>query len=90
VPKATELRAWAKDQGFELMSNRNGIETWGLKGVEDGWRLKIKAPSQTPGIDPGSQKWRFSARTQPGEYFDPVSGRTGTRGELGHLDVDPN
>ncbi|HEU0227167.1 MAG TPA: hypothetical protein VFQ86_05485 [Arachidicoccus soli] len=51
-----------------MLSNENGIETWGIGG-ENSWRLKIKEPSTTPGIDPGSQKWRFSARTQPGEYY---------------------
>jgi RHS repeat-associated protein len=89
IPKASELREWAKSQGYELLSNENGIEVWGIKGA-DGWRLKIKHPSTTPGIDSGSQKWRFSARTKPGEYYDPTTGRTGTRSQLGHLDLDPD
>lgn len=89
MPKASELRAWAKDQGYELLSNKNGIETWGVKGT-GGWRLKIKQPSTTLGIDAGSQKWRYSARTKPGVYYDPTTGKTGTRGELGHLDLNPN
>ncbi|MDR3715623.1 MAG: hypothetical protein P4L51_22665 [Puia sp.] len=89
TPKATELRAWAKSKGYKLLSDENGIETWGESG-QDGWRLKIKRPSTTPGIHPGSMKWRFSARTKPGEYYDPVTGQTGSRSNLGHLDVDPN
>jgi len=89
VPRASELRVWGREQGYELLSNKNGIETWGVKG-NDGWRLKIKQPSTTPGIDPGSQKWRFSARTKPGEYYNPVTGQSGTRSQYGHLDMDPN
>ena len=89
VPKASELRKWAQSKGYKLLSNENGIEVWGEDGT-DGWRLKIKHPSTTPGIEPGSQKWRFSARTKPGEYYDPATGQTGTRGQYGHLDVDPN
>ena len=78
VPKASELRIWAQEQGYGLFSNKNGIETWGVKGTSD-WRLKLKPPSTTPGIDPGSQKWRFSARTAPGKYYNPVTGQSGTR-----------
>jgi len=89
VPKASELRAWAKDQGYVMLSNKNGVEQWGVKG-SGGWRLKIKAPSKTQGIAPESQKWRYSARTKPGEYYNPKTGKTGTRQELGHLDLDPN
>lgn len=89
TPKASELRNWAKSKGYKLLSDENGIEVWGEDG-QDGWRLKIKEPSKTPGIDPGSQKWRFSARTKPGEYYNPVTGQTGTRAQYGHLDVDPN
>lgn len=87
MPKASELRAWAKYQGYKLLSNENGIEIWGVDGPE-GWRLKIKQPSITPGIDPNSQKWRFSARTKPGEYYHPITGQRGTRKNLGHLDID--
>ena len=72
-----------------MLSNKNGIETWGVKGT-DGWRLKIKQPSTTTGIDPGSQKWRFSARTKPGEYYNPVTGQSGTRSQFGHMDLDPH
>ncbi|MBP3041624.1 ribonuclease YeeF family protein [Bacillaceae bacterium Marseille-Q3522] len=87
VPKASELRYWAEQQGYEMLSNQNGIEVWGVKG-SDGWRLKIKQPSSMPGIHPDSMKPRYSARIELGVYFDPVTGRTGTRKELGHLDLD--
>jgi hypothetical protein len=90
IPKATELRAWARSRGYELLRNENGIEVWGEEGIVDGWRLKIKEPSLTIGIDSGSQIWRYSARIEPGVYYDPVTGNLGTRSELGHLELDPN
>jgi hypothetical protein len=87
-PTASELRAWGQSQGYKLLLDKNGIETWEVEDL-DGWRLKLKQPSITPGIDPGSQVFRYSARTEPGTYYDPVTDTTGTRSELGHLLMSP-
>ncbi|WP_279305814.1 RHS repeat domain-containing protein, partial [Leptospira haakeii] len=93
VPKSSELRSWAKEQGYEKLSHENGIEQWGIKGKngEKGdWRLKLKEPSKYENIHPDSKQHRFSARTESGEYFDPTTGKTGTRAEYGHMPLDPD
>ena len=87
IPKASELRAWAKNQGYETLRYDSSIEVWGIKSNSE-WMLKIKQPAKVPGIDPGSIKPRFSARNEAGQYINPVTGQAGTRREFGHLDVD--
>ncbi|MFB5652567.1 hypothetical protein ACE5IS_18140 [Leptospira wolffii] len=51
--------------------------------------MKLKEPSQLEHIHPDSKKYRFSARLKPGVYYDPKTGKTGTRTEYGHMDMDP-
>jgi hypothetical protein len=83
-PKASELRQWAIQKGYELQKNENGIEQWGNR---TGWKLKIKAPSQHPNIHPDSKKYRYFAKDESGNYFDPATGRTGSRKEVGHQEL---
>ena len=85
---ASALRNWAKGLGYELdTSNPNGPETW-VDPINGEWRLKIKEPSNRPGIDPGSQVPRASARTPHGTYINPITGQVGTRSQCGHIPVD--
>jgi len=89
LPTASQLREWAKSQGYEkLKTTDNGIEIWGDKKTGD-WRLKLKPPSEYADIDPGSKQFRYSARTPSGEYFDPITGKIGTRSTMGHLPFNP-
>jgi hypothetical protein len=94
-PKASELRTWAMSQGFILLANTGDAfsapETW-VDSVGR-WRLKIKRPATRAGLHIGSSQERFSCReinpiTGELEYYDPASGKFGTRGILGHLSID--
>lgn len=94
-PKASELRAWARSQGFTLLPNTgDGFtvpETW--IDAAGRWRLKIKRPATRAGLHVGSYQERFSCRevnpaTGELEYYDPAAKRFGTRGSLGHVPVE--
>ena len=87
---ASKLRDWARQNGYVLdPSNPDGPETW-IDPKSGEWRLKIKSPSDRPGIDPNSQVPRASARNPDGSYVNPITGETGTRGKVGHIPIDPN
>ena len=87
LPTATDLRAWAGKQGYTKSMSGN-IEVWSDSSSGE-WRLKIKPPSQHTDIHEESKEYRYSARNAKGEYFDPISGQTGTRKTMGHLSFDP-
>jgi len=85
-PRASELRDWARRQGF-VREAGEGPETW-LDPATGAWRLKLKQASFRDGLHEESQRPRYSARTAEGRYFDPVSGQVGTRKELGHQPLE--
>jgi len=70
------LRRWAKNQGY-VRNKTSNIERWDDPHT-GGWRLKIKREGSTrPGLQPGSRSPRADARTGPGQYIDPLTGKTG-------------
>jgi hypothetical protein len=93
-PKASELRAWTKLQGYSLLPNTGDGYTAPEIWVDaiGRWRLKIKRPATRAGLHVGSYQERYSCRQfNPVigdlEYYDPVSGTFGTRQSHGHLDL---
>ncbi|WP_082688971.1 polymorphic toxin-type HINT domain-containing protein [Deinococcus actinosclerus] len=87
LPTATDLRTWAAKQGYKKSMSGN-IEVWSDPQTGD-WRLKIKPPSEHADIHEESKDFRYAAGNASGQYFDPMTGETGTRKSMGHLAFDP-
>lgn len=94
-PKASELRTWAKSEGYTLLRNTgdgySAPETW--VDALGRWRLKIKRAATRSGLHFDSYRERFSCReinpaTSALEYYDPILMTFGPRGALGHLPLD--
>jgi RHS repeat-associated protein len=85
---ASELRQWAQSQGYRQRPGtgtpQGGPETW-EDPVTGEWKLKLKEPSTQPGLASGSNVDRYSAKDAAGNYYDPITGVSGTRSQLGHL-----
>lgn len=70
------LRRWAGSRGYVRDEDSN-IERWN-DPVTGEWRLKIKHEgSLRPGLQQGSQVPRADAKTGPGDYINPLTGKTG-------------
>ncbi len=94
-PKASELRSWARSQGFVQVSFADAKEVSPEIWVDDEgrWRLKIKRPVRRAGLHKDSYRDRFSCReinpkTGYLEYYNPSIGAFGTRNSMGHLQIE--
>ncbi len=83
---ASELRSWAQSQGMTQRSNAPpGWEIWEYPSGD--WGLKLKQPSPNT---PGSNMDRYAAKDANLNYYDPITGASGTRSRVGHLPLDWN
>ncbi|MER5528654.1 RHS repeat-associated core domain-containing protein [Streptomyces sp. NPDC002677] len=92
---AAFLRGWAKSMGWSLKPN-SPVEKWGYTEADGTfvWMLQLKFQASTrPGIAPGSQQPRITARLlQNGnfKFTNPFTNQVGTRNESLLGSPDPN
>jgi RHS repeat-associated protein len=88
-----KLRELAQQRGMQSTGRRGYTESY--RGP-NGERLNIKhRGASSPGLQQGSYRPRFDYRTRPGtsnspaQYRDPFTGRTGPKGDLSHVPLEP-
>jgi RHS repeat-associated protein len=87
-----KLRSLAKARGLINQGQKGYVETWKSASTLERLNIKFEA-GKSAGLQKGSLRPRFDYRTaNPGEYWDPFTGRTGT-GQLGkdlaHTPLEP-
>ncbi|MBH5318329.1 RHS repeat-associated core domain-containing protein [Paenibacillus sp. GSMTC-2017] len=85
----SNLRTWAKNNGWEQKYTDGGVEMWGVKNADGtfNWRLKLKPEVSTrDGLGVGSNQPRFDARIDDkGTYINPFTGQKGGRDVGTHI-----
>ena len=88
-----KLRELARQRGMQSTGRRGYTESY--RGA-NGERLNIKhRGASSSGLQQGSYRPRFDYRTRPGtntspaQYTDPFTGKTGPKGDLSHIPLEP-
>lgn len=89
IYRISKLRSIAKSRGLNNLGRQGYTETWGggKNGLE---RLNIKFEGgKSAGLHPNSKVPRFDYRVDAGKYWDPFAGKTGPKGALSHVPLEP-
>lgn len=87
--RVAKLRSIAGSRGLQNAGKKGYVETWkgGTNALE---KLEIKFEAgKSANLQAGSKVPRFSYRTDAGTYWDPFTGRTGPKGALSHVPLEP-